>query len=99
MHTTRWLPILLTACTLMACGEKVYDNPFDVDNDGDGLVAAYDCDDKDATVGKCVNGDYCKYDTQCDGSVCVEGVCTCEILKLTKYPTNLRRAHLQLGRR
>ena len=70
--------VSLVALLCAGCGDdKTYDNPFDVDNDGDGLVAAYDCNDNDEAVGKCAMGDYCKFDSQCGSSVCNSGVCTC----------------------
>ena len=57
-------------------------NPTVTDTDGDNLVAIYDCNDNDPSIGKCGEGDACKYPEQCaeglscDGGVCVGETCS-----------------------
>ena len=57
---------LLLAAT--SCIEELeFNNPWVIDNDGDGLLGLYDCDDSDPSIGKCEMGQICTHTEQCGG--------------------------------
>ncbi|MEC8024084.1 MAG: hypothetical protein VX223_09120, partial [Myxococcota bacterium] len=69
-----WLSLAVVGCIEAA----EFDNPWVVDQDGDGLLGLYDCDDSDPTVQKCPIGLPCVQSEQCVGfGACEKGICTC----------------------
>ena len=53
------------------------------DQDQDGILVEYDCDDTNAEKGECEAGDACISDEQCGNLICAEGTCQCSDPKFT----------------
>ena len=73
------LTLLALSLALASCIEDPeFNNPLVIDQDGDGLLGLYDCDDSDPAISQCEMGDFCAHTEQCGGQgECVKGVCEC----------------------